>query len=78
MIQTREQGIETMLAEIDAEARITRRMTGRPGIDARIMDVMAKVPRDAFVPEALRASAFDNGPCRSDMARPSRNRSSSH
>lgn len=62
MIQTREQGIETMLAEIDAEARITRRMTGRPGIDARIMDVMAKVPRDAFVPEALRAAAFDNGP----------------
>jgi protein-L-isoaspartate(D-aspartate) O-methyltransferase len=51
-----------MLTDIENEVRYTRRMIGRDALDARVMAAMAQVPRDAFVPENLRALAFENGP----------------
>jgi protein-L-isoaspartate(D-aspartate) O-methyltransferase len=37
-------------------------MTGRDQLDARVMNAMRDVPRDVFVPEAMRPAAFENGP----------------
>jgi protein-L-isoaspartate(D-aspartate) O-methyltransferase len=54
--------IETMLAEIDSEAAFTSVMTGRETLSERVMAAMRRVPRDRFVPQHLKAYAFDNGP----------------
>jgi protein-L-isoaspartate(D-aspartate) O-methyltransferase len=51
-----------MLEEIDDEVRYTRNLIGKDALDARVMAAMGRVPRDEFVPENLRAAAFDNGP----------------
>lgn len=53
---------ETMLQDICREAALTRQATGRAGFSDRVMAAMAAVPRDAFVPEGLRARAWCNGP----------------
>ena len=37
-------------------------MIGRDALDPRVMQVMAQVPRDKFVPPEMKAAAFDNGP----------------
>jgi protein-L-isoaspartate(D-aspartate) O-methyltransferase len=58
----REQGMRRMLADIEAEVSYTKRMIGRDALNDRVMQAMAAVPRDAFVPEQMRAAAFDNGP----------------
>ncbi|WP_428610195.1 protein-L-isoaspartate(D-aspartate) O-methyltransferase [Sedimenticola sp.] len=55
-------GMQQMLADIDSEVRYTRHMIGKSALDTRVMDAMARVPRDAFVPENMQAQAFDNGP----------------
>ena len=62
MNTARQVDVERMLADIREEARYTRRLTGRDTLDARVMQAMASVPRDAFVPDDLQAAAFDNGP----------------
>ncbi|MCP5318512.1 MAG: protein-L-isoaspartate(D-aspartate) O-methyltransferase [Chromatiaceae bacterium] len=59
---THAQGIEQMLADIRTEALYTRDLIGRDAFGARVMSALAKVPREQFVPEALRAAAFDDGP----------------
>jgi protein-L-isoaspartate(D-aspartate) O-methyltransferase len=51
-----------MLADIRAEVAYTARMIGKDALDERVMDAMAKVPRDEFVPEEMKSAAFDNGP----------------
>ena len=51
-----------MLAEIRAEVALTRRMIGKEALDPRVMEAMARVPRDAFVPDELQASAYANRP----------------
>ena len=58
----REEGMEMMLDVIRSEARLTRQMTGRGTFSDEVMAAMASVPRDEFVPENLKAAAFDNGP----------------
>jgi len=55
-------GIERMLADIVSEARYTRTLTGRAAFDRRVMEAMSRVPRDEFVPDELKSSAYDNGP----------------
>ena len=53
---------QQMIAEIENEVRYTRDMTGMDRLDPRVMGAMRDVPRDMFVPAAMRAAAFDNGP----------------
>lgn len=54
--------LEQMLRDIRREAELTRDVTGRAAFSARVMDALAAVPREAFVPEDLRARAWCNGP----------------
>jgi len=51
-----------MIKVIESEVEYTRSMIGRDKFAPRVMAVMEKVPRDEFVPEDLKFSAFDNGP----------------
>jgi protein-L-isoaspartate(D-aspartate) O-methyltransferase len=51
-----------MLADIAGEVSLTRAITGRAQLDPRVMDAIARVPRDRFVPAEMRAAAFDNRP----------------
>lgn len=53
---------EDMIETIVAEARATGRQTGRSRLDARVLDALRTVPRDAFVPDELAASAYANRP----------------
>jgi len=54
--------VENMLAEIASEVIYTSDYIGKDRLDDRVMAAMAEVPRDAFVPDDLKASAFYNGP----------------
>lgn len=51
-----------MLRDIEYEVRLTRHEIGKDALDKRVMDAMAKVPRERFVPESHRVLAFRNGP----------------
>jgi len=51
-----------MIEVIESEVEYTRSMIGRDKFAPRVMAVMEKIPRDEFVPEDLKFSAFDNGP----------------
>lgn len=53
---------EQMIAEIEAEARETAYLTGRPVFQARVLEAMRRVRREAFVPEAGEAGAYVNRP----------------
>jgi protein-L-isoaspartate(D-aspartate) O-methyltransferase len=41
---------------------IDRQLRHRGIHDGRVLDAMARVPRELFVPEALRGAAYDDGP----------------
>jgi len=62
MASTREQGIAEMLSDIRTEVAFTKDMIGKDALDPRVMNAMAQVPRDAFVPGALKDVAFADGP----------------
>jgi protein-L-isoaspartate(D-aspartate) O-methyltransferase len=51
------------LADVaDARAHMVEKQLRRRGIvDERVLDAMARVPRELFVPETLRAHAYDDG-----------------
>src|SRR5688500_13099152 len=51
-----------MMAEVIAEAALTVSHTGRAAFDARIIDVLARVPRHEFVPLELQPYAYLNRP----------------
>lgn len=53
---------EALLAEIVQEAQETARWTGRDSFDPRVLQVMRKVRREAFVPAEATASAYVNAP----------------
>ena len=55
-------GLKRMIAGIESEVKFTRSMIGKNALDKRVMKVMARVPRDEFVPADLKHSAFINGP----------------
>jgi protein-L-isoaspartate(D-aspartate) O-methyltransferase len=54
--------LKNMLDDIDDEVRYTQHMIGKSALDPRVMEAMAKVPREQFVPENMRGAAFENGP----------------
>jgi protein-L-isoaspartate(D-aspartate) O-methyltransferase len=51
-----------MIADIESEVKYTRSMIGKDELDPRVMEAMARVPREEFVPPELEYAAFDNGP----------------
>lgn len=53
---------QAMVDEVAAEARETKRYTGRASFDPRVMAALAKVPRHRFVPERWARAAYDNRP----------------
>ncbi len=55
-------GMRRMLAGIRAEVGYTKHLIGKSQLDERVMQAMASVPRDQFVPAHMQAAAFDNGP----------------
>jgi protein-L-isoaspartate(D-aspartate) O-methyltransferase len=52
----------TLIEEIGEEVRETQRWTGRSALDPRVVEALRRVPRHAFVPDELRASAYINHP----------------
>jgi protein-L-isoaspartate(D-aspartate) O-methyltransferase len=53
---------QAMVADIERMARSVAAETGRTGIDERVLAVMRKVPRHAFVPLRQRHAAYRNRP----------------
>ncbi len=53
---------QRMIREIEQEVKLTHRYTGIRAFDERVMAVMGQVPRHLFVPQDLRACAYQNGP----------------
>jgi protein-L-isoaspartate(D-aspartate) O-methyltransferase len=53
---------ERMLREIAAEAEATASWTGRARFAPRVLAALAAVRREAFMPEALAAAAYENRP----------------
>jgi len=51
-----------LLKEIEYEVKFTSGLTGRNKLDPRVMQAMAEVPRDAFIPSGYRDLAYENGP----------------
>lgn len=54
--------VDRLLKEIEAEARSTRRFTGRSEFSDVVMAALRGVPRERFVPPELRSNAYDNRP----------------
>ena len=53
---------EHMVAEIEAEARLTASHTGKAAFSASVMEVIARLPRHEFVPVELQPYAYLNRP----------------
>jgi len=51
-----------MVREIATEAERTADYTGRPVLDARVLEIISKVPRHLFVPPELAPFAYRNQP----------------
>ncbi len=58
----RQNRIEQMLRTIEQECALTGYATGRYALRPVVMEAMAGVPRDEFVPPELKHRAYDNGP----------------
>jgi protein-L-isoaspartate(D-aspartate) O-methyltransferase len=54
--------MQEMLHTIEAECKYTYGLTGVRQINPAVMEAMAAVPRDKFVPGDMRSYAYDNGP----------------
>jgi protein-L-isoaspartate(D-aspartate) O-methyltransferase len=61
-IRIMQDGIKRMIADIKSEVKFTQNIIGKNALDKRVMKVMARVPRDEFVPVDLKYAAFVNGP----------------
>ncbi len=53
---------ESMLELIEADVRRTSEYLGKTALDPKVMDAIGRVPRHEFVPDALRAQAYENHP----------------
>jgi protein-L-isoaspartate(D-aspartate) O-methyltransferase len=51
-----------LIAEIEAEARMTARWTGRADFSPRVLDALRRVRREAFVPPGVSSFAYENLP----------------
>jgi protein-L-isoaspartate(D-aspartate) O-methyltransferase len=58
----REDGMRRMLDDIRAEINYTQQLTGKAAFSKDVMEAMAAVPREQFVPDDLRPAAFNDGP----------------
>ncbi len=58
---TREQK-DAMLRSIATDCRFTSGYTGKASLSPRVMEAMATVPREEFVPRQLRQLAYENSP----------------
>jgi len=58
--RSRQEQVTEMLRTIEAECRWTAGLTGIATVRPAILDAMADVPRDAFVPPGIQAHAFAN------------------
>jgi protein-L-isoaspartate(D-aspartate) O-methyltransferase len=58
------QARDRLMQEIDAEMRATARWTGRRHLAPRVRAALLAVRREAFVPAASRAEAYENHPLR--------------
>jgi len=56
------QQMNNMLASIEAECRHTRSYTGIQAFKPEVMEAIAKVPREEFVPKAYKPWAYENSP----------------
>lgn len=54
--------LKRLLDEIESEAAYTASFTGRKKFNARVMQAMAEVPREKFIPDFSVPFAYDNGP----------------
>lgn len=50
-----------MIADIEQEVAYTRHLIGRDALAPAVMQAMASVPREQFVPATMRPFAFNNG-----------------
>jgi len=57
-----DKNIKRMLADIQSEVKYTRSLIGKNALAKEVIEAVSQVPRDQFVPENVRQSAFDNGP----------------
>jgi len=57
-----DKNIKRMLADIQSEVKYTRSLIGKNALAEEVIEAVSQVPRDQFVPENVRQSAFDNGP----------------
>ena len=57
-----QQEIERMLKTIRAHTRYSQSSTGRGELDPRVLDAVARVPREAFVPDHLKHLSYSDGP----------------
>ncbi|AHE98142.1 protein-L-isoaspartate(D-aspartate) O-methyltransferase [Thioalkalivibrio paradoxus] len=60
MASSRRQEIDTLVAEVEREFRETAGSTGISAPDARLVDALRRVPRDAFVPDDSARFAWEN------------------
>ncbi|TKB27388.1 protein-L-isoaspartate(D-aspartate) O-methyltransferase [Desulfopila sp. IMCC35006] len=54
--------INALLRKIEADCRNTSRYTGIEVFQAKVMQAIASVPREEFVPDHLKPYAYDNNP----------------
>ena len=55
-------GLARMLADIRSDLVLTRHAIGKDAFDPRVLAAVGAVPRDAFVPSAMKHAAFANTP----------------
>lgn len=55
-------GCEQMLQDIDQALRYTHQLLGFTALSSPVRQALCEVPRDAFVPDALPAVAYENRP----------------
>ncbi|AGA33015.1 Protein-L-isoaspartate O-methyltransferase [Thioalkalivibrio nitratireducens DSM 14787] len=60
MVSSRKQRIDTLVAEVEREFQETSGSTGISAPDARLVEALRRVPRDAFVPDDSARFAWEN------------------
>ena len=56
------ENVKYLIEDIEREVRYTAAYIGKSKLDKRVMQAMASVPREKFVPKHLQFNAYDNGP----------------
>jgi len=57
-----QQQVNALLRNIEAECRYTRGYTGIQAFKPEVMEAIARVPREEFVPDQLKPWAYENNP----------------